>query len=292
MLTLHPSSQASHCSGRVWPAAIVLGRYLESERCERLRARDAAILELGAGTGWLALKMSSRFASWTATETTEGGALDRLERNLAKFAGGGTRGSPIARALDWNDAEGFVDSVGRGGWDLVCGSDLVYSEAGASALARCLDALLGDGDDESAPTQDGDGDGDGKSAPGDERRRRRRPMIAIAQTCGRWGGHGYDEALYRALANNSLRAEAVFGETLPDDDTTLAQHVVVFSITRSPGGSSGIECVDIERDRRSHPLLRAARIREWNEAAQAAALTEDDRRELDATRLFDELSST
>ena len=130
----------------MWPAAIVLGRYLESERCARLRARDAAILELGAGTGWLALKMSSRFASWTATETTEGGALDRLERNLAKFAGGGTRGRhPIARALDWNDAEGFVDSEG-GGWDLVCGSDLVYSEAGAAAWARCRAALPGAGD--------------------------------------------------------------------------------------------------------------------------------------------------
>ena len=152
----------------MWPAAIVLGRYLESERCARLRARDAAILELGAGTGWLALKMSSRFASWTATETTEGGALDRLERNLAKFAGGGVRGRhPIARALDWNDAEGFVDSEGGGGWDLVCGSDLVYSEAGAAALARCLDALLGDGDgDEKSAPGDGDGDGDVRSAPG------------------------------------------------------------------------------------------------------------------------------
>ena len=273
----------------MWPAAIVLGRYLESERCARLRARDAAILELGAGTGWLALKMSSRFASWTATETTEGGALDRLERNLAKFAGGGTRGRhPIARALDWNDAEGFVDSEG-GGWDLVCGSDLVSSEAGAAALARCLDALLGDGDgDEKSAPGDGDGDGDGdvRSAAG-----RRRPMIAIAQTCGRWGGHGFDEALYRALANRRLRASAAFGETLEDDDTTLRQHVVVFSIERSPGASD-IECVDIERDRRSHPLLRAARIRERNEAAQLAALTEDERRELDAARLFDELSST
>lgn len=274
----------------MWPAAIVLGRYLESERCERLRARDAAVLELGAGTGWLALKMSSRFASWTATETTEGGALDRLERNLAKFAGGGTRGSPMARALDWNDAEGFVHSAGgTGGWDLVCGSDLVYSETGAVALARCLDALLGDNGDEESGPGDGDGDGDGKVGT----RRRRRPMIAIAQTCGRWGGHGYDEALFEALADRSLRAEPAFGDIPPDDDTTLRQHVVVFSIERSPGGSSGTcECVDIERDRRSHPLLRAARIRERNDQTQLAALTEDDRRELDATRLFDELLST
>ena len=57
-------------------------------------------------------------------------------------------------------------------------------------------------------------------------------------------------------------------------------------------GASDIECVDIERDRRSHPLLRAARIRERNEAAQLSALTEDEQRELDAARLFDELSST
>ena len=95
----------SSARARARARALALGR-------ARLRARDEAILELGAGTGWLALKMSSRFASWTATETTEGGALDRLERNLAKVAGGGTRGFPIARALDWNDAEGFVDVVG------------------------------------------------------------------------------------------------------------------------------------------------------------------------------------
>ena len=57
----HPSPppQASHCSGRVWPAAIVLKQYLDSEACISL-SDDDAILELGAGTGWLALKMASR----------------------------------------------------------------------------------------------------------------------------------------------------------------------------------------------------------------------------------------
>ena len=50
---------AEHCSGRVWPAAIVLKQYLDSDACISL-SDDDAILELGAGTGWLALKMGSR----------------------------------------------------------------------------------------------------------------------------------------------------------------------------------------------------------------------------------------
>jgi 16S rRNA A1518/A1519 N6-dimethyltransferase RsmA/KsgA/DIM1 with predicted DNA glycosylase/AP lyase activity len=43
----------------VWPAAIVLKQYLDSDACISL-SDDDAILELGAGTGWLALKMGSR----------------------------------------------------------------------------------------------------------------------------------------------------------------------------------------------------------------------------------------
>jgi methylase of polypeptide subunit release factors len=43
----------------VWPAAIVLKQYLDSEACISL-SDDKAILELGAGTGWLALKVAPR----------------------------------------------------------------------------------------------------------------------------------------------------------------------------------------------------------------------------------------
>ena len=59
----------------------------------------------------------------------------------------------------------------------------------------------------------------------------REGRIAIAQTCGRWGGHGFDEALYRALRRNGLTASPVWGDTLADSDE-LRQHVVVFRIDK------------------------------------------------------------
>ena len=125
----------------------------------------------------------NRFQSWTATETNEGGAFDRLRRNLSlgqSTSTDGTSSSGLnARALDWNDVDGFrVDGDRERQWDFVCGSDLVYSAEGADALARCLAQILSH---MKAPAVGGDV----TSSEG---------RIAIAQTCGRWGGHGFDEA--------------------------------------------------------------------------------------------------
>ena len=140
----------------------------------------------------------NRFQSWTATETNEGGAFDRLRRNLSLASSTSTDGTSSsglnARALDWNDVDGFrVDGDRERQWDFVCGSDLVYSADGADALARCLAQILSH---MKAPAVGGDV----TSSEG---------RIAIAQTCGRWGGHGFDEALYRALRRNGLTASPV-----------------------------------------------------------------------------------
>jgi hypothetical protein len=47
--------------------------------------------------------------------------------------------------------------------------------------------------------------------------------------------------------------------------------------------------LDIEKDRASHPLLRAARLHAAKEAAAMSAMTEEERGEAEASRLFDEL---
>ena len=113
----------------------------------------------------------------------------------------------------------------------------------------------------------------------------REGRIAIAQTCGRWGGHGFDEALYRALRRNGLSASPVWGDTLADSDE-LRQHVVVFRIDKEDDATSSNHCakdddrLDIEKDRASHPLLRAARLHAAKEAAAMKAMTEEERGEL------------
>ena len=225
----------------------------------------------------------NRFQSWTATETNEGGAFDRLRRNLSLGQSTSTDGTSSAglnaRALDWNDVDGFrVDGDRERQWDFVCGSDLVYSAEGADALARCLAQILSH---MKAPAVGGDV----TSSEG---------RIAIAQTCGRWGGHGFDEALYRALRRNGLSASPVWGDTLADSDE-LRQHVVVFRIDKEDDATSSNHCakdddrLDIEKDRASHPLLRAARLHAAKEAAAMNAMTEEERGEAEASRLFDEL---
>ena len=163
-------------------------------------------------------------------------------------------------------------------WDFVCGSDLVYSAEGADALARCLTQILSH---MKAPAVGGDV----TSSEG---------RIAIAQTCGRWGGHGFDEALYRALRRNGLSASPVWGDTLADSDE-LRQHVVVFRIdkeeeaTMNSNQCADDDWLDIEKDMASHPLLRAARLHAAKEAAVMSAMTEEERGEAEASRLFDEL---
>ena len=47
--------------------------------------------------------------------------------------------------------------------------------------------------------------------------------------------------------------------------------------------------MDIEKDMASHPLLRAARLHAAKEAAAMMSMTEEERGEEEASRLFDEL---
>ena len=108
--------------------------------------------------------------------------------------------------MDWNDVDGFrVDGDRERQWDFVCGSDLVYSAECANALARCLAQILSH---MKAPAVGGDVTREGR--------------IAIAQTCGRWGGYGFDEALHAALAAEGLDAVAVGGEVPEGEEDYVA----------------------------------------------------------------------
>ena len=86
----------------------------------------------------------------------------------------------------------------------------------------------------------------------------------------------------------------MWGDTLADSDE-LRQHVVVFRIDKDDTDTSSNQCasddrwLDIEKDMASHPLLRAARLHAAKEAAVMTAMTEEERGELEASRLFDEL---
>ena len=303
-----------HCSGRVWPAALTLLEHLT--RDDRCLPPGARVLELGAGTGYMALKATKRRPDvrWCATETAHEDAAERLASNLDAAAAaaraetdelhqrspprGENPGPPTdgffftretelkktrrhkrvaASALEWSDAA--RSPLAREPWDVVVGSDLVYGEAGARDLATCLAAMLLPREEEG---EDGDGDAEKRRKQADARPP---PSCFLAQTCGRWGGYGYDAALYRSLRAVGLRATAVGGESLSDSDE-MRQHVCVFSVAPSLGGAE--PGASEEEDEAHHPLLRAQRLRAAAEAAAEVGMSEDDRAAAEAEKAMQE----
>ena len=201
---------------------------------------------------------------WCATEMRAEGAVDRLARNLnlASATSVSTDPSPTvtlrAEPLDWALARQspLVDEP----WDVALGSDLVYGEDGAKHLATCLAAFL-----ELRPAEEYEPSWEDGEEPSPSPSRRRRCLVA--QTCGRWGGYGFDAALYEALARENLRAVAVGGETMRGSDERR-QHVVVFEVSQGKRDSQG------DAD---HVLLRARRLQLAAEAAAEATMTEEER---------------
>lgn len=259
----------------MWPAALTLLQHLRDH--PKSLPRGARVLELGAGTGWMALKareVRPDLREWCATEMRAEGAVDRLARNLnlASATSVSTDPSPTvtlrAEPLDWALARQspLVDEP----WDVALGSDLVYGEDGAKHLATCLAAFL-----ELRPAEEYEPSREDGEEPSPSPSRRRRCLVA--QTCGRWGGYGFDAALYEALARENLRAVAVGGETMRGSDERR-QHVVVFEVSLGKRDSQG------DAD---HVLLRARRLHLTAEAAAEAAMTEEERMEMEAARLFE-----
>jgi hypothetical protein len=232
----------------------------------------------------MALRASAdleRGAVWVATETSASGAVDRLDANLAAFAAAAARASPEdpraprgvlprAAALDWDDVD--RSPLSREPWDLIVGSDLAYSAEGATALARCLARLVL---------------ASNASAKRSSTSAARPAKCVIAQTCGRWGGYGFDEALHAALASEGLDAVAVGGE-VPEGEAAR-QHVVVFEMFEKTRGSTSSGAGGGGGDAGTHPLLRAAALRRKAEAEAEAGATEEERAESAANEAFDAL---
>jgi len=112
-------------SGWIWEA----GRVLASQLLSIIDVRKLRILELGSGTGWLALTLAKEGAIVTATERP--GALPLLTRNVCGHLDRIAKMSDDAAHLDeisveveqckWED-----ETRVPGDFDLIIGSDLLY----------------------------------------------------------------------------------------------------------------------------------------------------------------------
>ena len=111
------------------------------------------VLELGAGLGWLALRLASLGAVVVATE--QAAMLSTLQLNIAKHEAAHHAGPQLrvkAAELDWLEAE-ESRQAGRppavvaltqeaGGWDLIVGADCVYLEEFFAPLLSTVGAAV------------------------------------------------------------------------------------------------------------------------------------------------------
>ena len=101
-------------SGWVWPSARVLEASLSSSTL-----RGARVLDLGAGTGWLSLRLASLGAHVTATDRAP--ALGLLSTNVLRNQARVPGLDVETAVLEWE-----TGATLDGSWALVVGSDLLY----------------------------------------------------------------------------------------------------------------------------------------------------------------------
>ncbi|KAK9980439.1 hypothetical protein ABG768_000047 [Culter alburnus] len=107
----------------IWPAALALCHYLESNRAT-VDLLDKAVLEIGAGTGLVSI-VASLLGGWvTATDLPE--VLGNLRCNLSRNTRGHCRYTPQVAALSWGYEldKTFPHSVYR--YDYILAADVVY----------------------------------------------------------------------------------------------------------------------------------------------------------------------
>lgn len=115
--------------GKVWAAAHELCRFLE-RRWDDLGFELGAsvnILEIGAGCGWLGQCVAHNVCGANVTMTEQEAGLEHLENNIQLNRSMGKRVQAVHTAsLDWS-ACANNDLLSQR-WDLVIGSDLLYTE--------------------------------------------------------------------------------------------------------------------------------------------------------------------
>jgi len=125
---------------RVWTGAQLMLQWLSHEAVEEalgLSRPGLRILELGSGSGWLGLNLAAWYASASVTMSDLPEVLPVLQAQIDRVALTADHGV-VAVALDWQALDPAVVSMQ---WDLVVGSDLLYSHQTACALAGVMAAL-------------------------------------------------------------------------------------------------------------------------------------------------------
>ena len=231
----------SHCSGVVWPAAVSFCKYVQANDIVDVFVMRR-VLELGSGTGWMALNLAhllrAQGAVVIATEMDEHGCFDRLhlsvQTNAVKFepcvivdgkeseesavdssalAGRRPSGRMEVRTLDWCAADQGLSYS----WDLLVGSDLVYNDATVRLLCKAIVSLL-----RSKCREQGHVVARCEQ-PSPNHRVCTASCMYYAHSLYRWGEKGFDKVFQQCLRANNLSAHIMWLEGVGSDPSLIRQ---------------------------------------------------------------------
>lgn len=129
----------------VWTAAKGLIQYLQDNPAS---INPKNVLEVGAGTGWLGITVARNCDSIqhiVLTDSSHTGAVQWTESNVraARQQGLPNMDGVEAVAMDWNEEEQVAKAMSMYEFDLMLGSDLIYSEDRIQPLVRTISTLIG-----------------------------------------------------------------------------------------------------------------------------------------------------
>jgi len=134
--TLEIAETAASTGTKVWDCAVALARMFERHQgaSSRLAIRpNERVLELGGGSGLLALALAALGADVTTTDAEQ--VVPHLRKTIDANADSVPR-TPTVAALDWRDADHAV-----GAFPVVVASDVLVCVQWAEDVARVLAAV-------------------------------------------------------------------------------------------------------------------------------------------------------
>ena len=122
-----------------WPASLVLSAYLVAHRDE---VENKKVLELGAGTGLVSVVSGLMGAKGVlATDRDQESTLANLEASIASN-GEGLKAACSVAGLDWSQSYRLLPVTDEEPFDLILGSDILYSNEDFDDILLTVSKLL------------------------------------------------------------------------------------------------------------------------------------------------------